>query len=70
VCDSGTNDKIVNAYVVTRPEYGRGTSCTYRDGATLIDAELSDAEEGDSIVVTLRRMTEEQLDNLPEFEGW
>ena len=70
MCDSGTNDKIVNAYVVTRLDYAPGNSCTYRDGATLIDAEFDGAEEGDSIVITLKRMTEDQLEKLPDFEGW
>lgn len=60
---------IITTYVVTRPEY-TGTSCTYRDAATLIDCELADAEEGHSIVITPKKMTVEALESLPEFEGW
>ena len=69
MCDSGTNDKLVRGYKVTRPEYGH-TNCSYRDWDTLRDAEFSDAEIGDKIVIELIQMTEDQWDNLPEFEGW
>ncbi len=69
MCDSGTNDKKIKVYAVTKPDYP-GNSCTYRDGATVIDGEFLGAEVGDSITVTLLEMTEDQFDNLAEFEGW
>jgi hypothetical protein len=69
MCDSGVNDKKVKAYKVTRADYP-GASCTYSDGETLIDCEFNGAEIGDSIIVTLLEMTEEQLEMLPEFTGW
>lgn len=59
----------MRAFLVTRTDYP-GNSCTYRDGGTLIDAEFDGAEAGDSIQITLLDMTAEQLDALPEFEGW
>jgi len=69
MCDSGTNDKLVRVYTVTRKDYP-GNSCTYRDAGTLIDGEFDGAEIGDSISITLGQMTEHQLENLPDFEGW
>lgn len=69
MCDSGTNDRRVRGYKVTRPEYG-ATNCSYRDWDTLRDAELDGADVGDKIVIELIEMTEDQWENLPEFEGW
>ena len=69
MCDSGTNDKMVHGYKVTRSDYP-GNSCSYRDGATAIYAELDGAEVGDKITIELIQMTEDQWEDLPEFEGW
>jgi hypothetical protein len=67
--DSGTNDTRVRAYRVTRADYP-GTSCTYRDAQTAIDAEFDGAEVGDKVTIEMIEMTEDEFDNLPEFEGW
>lgn len=69
MCDSGTNDKKVKMFKVTRAEYP-GNSCTYGDLATVQDAEFGGAEIGEKITIELIEMTEDQRDNLPEFEGW
>lgn len=69
MCDSGTNDRKIFAYRVTRPGY-IGTSCTYRDMNTLFDAELSDAGVGSRIEIEVLQMTEHEFENLSEFEGW
>ena len=69
MCDSGTNDKKVKMFKVTRADYP-GKSCTYDDFATVQDAEFDGAEIGDKITIELIEMTEDQRDNLPEFEGW
>lgn len=59
----------MKVFKVTRKDSGE-MFCIYRDGATLVDSEFSDAETGDLIEVTLIEMTEEELDALPEFDGW
>lgn len=71
MCDSGTNDKKVLAYKVTREADGNGKkSCTYRSMDAVADAEFDGAEPGDKIEIELVEMTEHELENLPEFEGW
>ena len=74
MCDSGTNDKKVRMFKVTRADYP-GASCTYGDLATVQDAEVDGAEFdgaeiGDKITIELVEMTEDERENLPEFEGW
>lgn len=69
MCDSGTNDKMIRGYTVTRADYP-GSSCSYRDWGTLLDAELDGAEIGDKITIELIQMTEDKWEDLPEFEGW
>ena len=69
MCDSGMNDKKVRAYRVTRSDYP-GNNCTYRNVDTLIDGEFDGAEVGDKITIELVEMTEDQLESLPDFEGW
>lgn len=59
----------MKAYRITRPDLGDTRSCVYRDWAT-VEAEFDGAEVGDKITVELVEMTKEQLDNLPDFEGW
>jgi len=70
MCDSGTNDKKVRMFKVTRPDLGTNQSCTYGDLATIQDAEFDGAEIGDKITIELVEMTEDERENLPEFEGW
>jgi len=65
MCDSGTK---VRVFKVTRPDTNQ--CCIYRDGATLIDGEFDGAEIGDTITIELLEMTEDDLEKLPEFEGW
>lgn len=70
MCDSGTNDKKVRMFKVTRPSLGTGQWCVFGDLASVQDAEFDGAEIGDKIVVQPIEMTEDERDNLPEFEGW
>jgi hypothetical protein len=60
----------MRVFKVRRPDYGGGKWCVYRDVATMIDGEFDGAEVGDVIHVELGEMTEAEMDNLPEFEGW
>ena len=69
MCDSGTNDKKIICYKVERPDYP-GTFCMFKDSGSLLDAELDPGEVGDSIVVTIVKMTEDEFEDLGEFEGW
>jgi hypothetical protein len=55
---------------VTRPDTHAGLSCFWPlVGFSVID-EMDSAEEGDSIVLTLRMMTEKEFEDLGDFEGW
>ena len=70
MCGSGTNEKKVRMFKVTRPDLGINRRCTYGDLATVQDAEFDGAEIGDKITIELIEMTEDERENLPEFEGW
>jgi hypothetical protein len=61
-------DEKVYCYKVTRADYP-GNSCTFRDWDA-INAEFDGAEVGDKITIELLQMTETELENLPDFEGW
>lgn len=69
MCDSGTNDKKVKVFKVFRPDCG-GQHWITRDWATIQDGEFEDGEPGDRIIIELAEMTEDQIEKLPEFEGW
>lgn len=58
----------MKVYKVTRPGYGN-MHCIYRDWAEA-GSEFDGAEVGDVIHVELVEMTEKELADLPEFEGW
>ncbi len=55
---------------VTRPETHAGMYCIYRLASFSAADELDGEEEGGRIVLTLRLMTEEEINELPDFEGW
>ena len=62
----------LRVYRVTRPdEFGENSPwCVYRDWDTVRDAELDCADPGDKITIEIAEMTKEELDALPEFQGW
>ena len=61
----------IRVYKVTRPDEGFGGNwCVYRDWDSVRDAEFDCADPGDKITIELAEMTKEELDGLPEFEGW
>jgi hypothetical protein len=71
MCDSGRNDKKVRCVRETRPDYDdSGSSCTWRLSAIDIEDLFDGADVGEKVVLELCEMTEEELDALPEFEGW
>lgn len=55
---------------VTRPETHGGMYCVWPLKDFDVRDELDGAEDGDSIVLTLRLMTKEEFKDLGEFEGW
>jgi hypothetical protein len=57
--------------IVTRPDTP-GNSCTYKwaSASAIIDNELDDSEDGDSILLTFKMLEDEEVDALPYFEGW
>jgi hypothetical protein len=56
------------AYKVTRPDIG-SSFCIFRNWED-VECEFDGAEEGDVIHIQLVMMTDEEYDNLPDFEGW
>lgn len=58
----------MKVYKVTRPDCG-SQWCIYHDWAS-VHSEFDGAEVGDVIHVELIELTEKELADLPEFEGW
>jgi hypothetical protein len=59
----------MNVFVVTRPDLFGKQFCVYRTWDA-VESEFDGAELGDTIHVTLKHMTQEELEALPDFEGW
>jgi hypothetical protein len=56
---------------VTRPDtHGPQFGCVYRLKEFSAADEFDGAEEGESVTLTLIFMVEDDVKNLPEFEGW
>jgi hypothetical protein len=60
---------MIEVFMVTRPEFGN-KFCVYRTWEDVKDGEFDGAEDGETIYVTMKMMTPEELDALPDFEGW
>jgi hypothetical protein len=60
---------MIEVFVVTRPDFGK-QFCVYRTWEDVKDGEFDGAEDGETIYVTMKMMTPEELDALPDFEGW
>lgn len=54
---------------VTRPDIG-DMWCLYRLAQFSAADELDGAEIGEKVVMELCEMTDEEINALPEFEGW
>ena len=65
-----THDGKTVCIKVTRPETHGDNSCIYRFSGFDLEAEFDGAEMGESITLTIIAMTEQEIDDLPEFEGW
>lgn len=55
---------------VTRPETHPGLFCMWKIKNFSAADEMDGAEEGESIVLTLRLLTDEQFTDLGDFDGW
>lgn len=56
---------------IVRPDLGRSGYTAPMDAARdLIVDELDGTEVGDTLVLTVCEMTEDELNALPEFTGW
>jgi hypothetical protein len=62
--------KSVPVVTVTRPDVSPGMSCVWALKAFSAADELDGAEAGESIVLTIGFMSEKELRELPDFEGW
>ena len=60
---------MIEVFVVTRPDFGK-KFCIYRTWEDVKEGEFDGAEEGETIHVTMKMMTPEELEELPDFEGW
>jgi len=60
---------MIEVFMVTRPEFGN-KFCVYRTWEDVKDGEFDGAEDGETIYVTMKMMTPEELDALPDLEGW
>jgi hypothetical protein len=58
----------MRVFEVMRPDCGTNF-CVYQSWAE-VESEFDGAELGDTIHVTLKNMTKEELDSLPDFGGW
>lgn len=65
------SDEKIRCVAVTRPEtHGPHLHCVYRLSGFDAAAEFDGADEGESITLTLKMMTEDEIDALPDFNGW
>lgn len=55
---------------VTRPETHGGNRCVWHYDDFDWKDEMDGSEVGDSITLTLRKMTDEEFADLGDFEGW
>lgn len=72
MCDSGKAvRKMVPCVKITRPDLDDGrSSCFYPMAVFSAADEFDGAEIGEKITLEYCEMTQEELDALPEFEGW
>lgn len=65
------SDGAKELYVeVTRPETHGSTRCVWPWKYFDAKDELDGDDDGDSITLTLRRMTKQEFEDLGEFDGW
>lgn len=56
-------------YRVERPDVSPGLSCIYKTFGE-VEAEFDGAEVGETIQVEIVEMTDEEFEELGDFEGW
>jgi len=59
----------MRVFRVSHPNMGKAW-CAFRTPDEVADGELNDAEPGDKIHIEVVEMSREELEALPEFEGW
>ena len=59
----------MNVYKVSRPDTNPGQWVIYGCFSE-VEAEFDGAEEGDSIVVAVEEMSQQDFESLPDFQGW
>lgn len=66
-----SNEPKTACVKATRPDtHGPQFGCIYRLSEFSAKDEFDGAEDGESVLLTLTHMTEDEINNLPEFEGW
>ena len=51
-------------------DYGQGPTCDVPNALLFLEEDISNADIGDVIIVTVGEMTQEELDALPEWQGF
>jgi hypothetical protein len=68
MCDSGTNDTKKVYYKLSRPDLF-GDYCVFPNFDSIF-FELDGSEVGTKFEIEIVEMTEEEFEDLGEFEGW
>lgn len=61
-------EKLIPVVEMRRPD--ADGCCIWRIADFSAEQEFDGSEDGDKIELTLKFMTEDDVANLPEFEGW
>jgi hypothetical protein len=69
MCDSGRDTKKIPCVIERRPATGND-SCTWSLSGIDISDLFDGAEPGEIVTLEYCEMTQEELDAMPEFEGW
>jgi len=57
-------------WLILRPDEQSPFCVIKYDPQNLWDGNISEMEEGDKMIVEVVEMTDEEIEALPEFEGW
>jgi hypothetical protein len=68
MCDSGIDDKKKVYYKLSRPDL-YGDYCVFPNFDSIY-FELDNAEVGEKFEIEIVEMTEQEFEDLGEFEGW
>jgi hypothetical protein len=62
------NEKKLRVFKVFRPDLSG--QCWIAREFSVIENEFDGAEPGDKIIIEITEVTDDEINKLPEFEGW